>query len=116
MDPADRRQKEIDEKIHALIDACEGGELPFSSLGTPCMGRDQATREIIGLGEEAVEPLLAQLPLAGPHAAACIAFCLGELGDRRAIRPLQEALARCEAKTEKGSYDFALIGNARAAL
>ncbi len=116
MDLAAKRPQEIAERIRSLVAACEKAQPPFSSLGTPYVGLDETSQEIIGLGTQAVDPLVHLLPHASPHAAACIAFCLGQIGDRRAIRPLEQALARCEARAEKDAYDFAFIGNARAAL
>jgi hypothetical protein len=116
MNPMTHPPEDLPAKIRALIANCENAEPPFSSLGTPFVGQEEATQEILELGATAVEPLLELLPTAGPHAAACIAFCLGQLGDRRAVRPLQQALSWYEAKTLKGSFDFAFIGNARAAL
>jgi hypothetical protein len=116
MNPETVHPHESAEKIRRLVAACEQEEPPFSSLGTPYVGLDQYTQEIINLGALAVMPLLDLLPSAFPHSAASIAFCLGQLGDQRAIPLLKETLNRYEKKQEKGPYDYAFIGNARAAL
>jgi HEAT repeat protein len=114
--PEANHPRKTAEKIRRLIAACEQEEPPFSSLGTPYVGLNKAAQEIIDLGSAAIAPLLALLPSALPHSAASIAFCLGQLGDRKAIPLLKETLNQYEAKQEKGPYDYAFIGNARTAL
>ena len=104
------------EKVTRLVQACEQADPAFFSLGTPAVGPDENTQAIIDLGTAAVEPLLDLLPTVQPHGAACIAYCLGQLGDRRAAPLLTETLGIYQSKTEKSPYDFAFIGNARIAL
>lgn len=116
MKPETVSTQETSDKVRALIATCEQEEPAFSSLGTPYVGLNPATEEIIHLGAAAVEILLELLPQASPQAAACIAFCLGQLHERRAIPRLKETLARYEAKQAKSPFDYAFIGNAHAAL
>lgn len=50
--------------------------------------RRYATRSLIKLNREAVEPLIAFLPAAPPRAAAAAVRALGAIGDRRALEAL----------------------------
>ncbi len=104
------------EKVRKLIAQCERVEPPFTSLGTPYVGLDKESQKVIDLGTDAVPYLCELIPSATPHAAAYIAFCLGQLGDSRAIPMLKETLDRFEKKKDKGPFDYAFIGNAREAL
>lgn len=102
--------------VRDLIARGELEEAPFTSLGTPYVGLDAFTREIIHLGNAAVEPLIELLPKVSARGAASAAYCLGKLGEPSAIPVLKETLAQYEAKPVKTPDDYAFIGNARTAV
>ncbi|HBB35197.1 MAG TPA: hypothetical protein DDZ80_03950 [Cyanobacteria bacterium UBA8803] len=108
--------QDVLKKVRQLITQCEEAEPPFDSLGTPYVGISEETQNVIDMGSTAVPALCELLPTATAHAAACIAFCLGRLGDSRAIPVLEQMLARYENKKDKSPFDYAFIGNAREAL
>ena len=103
-------------QIRTLLTQSEQEGAAFFSLGVPYVGLNNDTQAIIRLGPAAVQPLLSSLPGASAHTAACIAYCLGEIGDPRAATALSELLEQYENKPDKTPYDRTVIGNAQIAL
>jgi hypothetical protein len=103
-------------EISKIIADCESEEPPFSSLGTPYIGENSAALKIIAMGTSAAPGLCDLLPGSSPKAAACIAYCLGRIGDNATLIKLEDTLLIYENKNPKGPYDYAFIGNAKEAI
>ena len=104
------------EDIKKLVAECEAEQPLFSSLGTPYFADNSTTAKIIAIGKSAVPALSYLLAISSPKAAACIAFCLGRIGDDRALPELEKILLTYEHKDFKTDYDYAFIGNAGDAI
>ncbi|OYY68097.1 HEAT repeat domain-containing protein [Sphingomonas sp. 28-63-12] len=96
------------EDFERLIGALGAIDPPFSSLGTPFLVDTRETAALVQHGSLAVTALEAALSSANPTIAMYAAYCLGLIGDARAVPTLREALRRHRDNQPKTSSDFAI--------
>ena len=105
-----------DDEVRKLILNCESEEPVFSSLGTPYIGENRTTRKIIAMGSSVVPQLSELLSTSSSKVAACIAYCLGRIGDKSAINELEKTLKTYEEKNQKSAFEYSFIDNATRAI
>lgn len=102
--------------VRELIGKLDALEPAAFELGTPVIVNTEETSAIISLGEKAVEPLIDALPSGSRKIIAYAAFCLGKIGDARALTPLEAIRRQYDQKMKKESDDYFVLGAVQSAL
>ncbi len=86
------------------------------SLGTPLLADTPTTDALVGCGSQALGILEVALSDGEPRVAMYAAYCLGRIGDPRAVATLSAVLTRYKQKVPRQPFDFGVISAATQAI